>query len=320
MAAGGQLTNAFDSYDVVGDKEDVSELIDDISPTNTPFISNIGSAPATNTYFEWQEDALATAAENHQIEGFDVTTYTAVTATSRIGNWTSIASKDFVVSGTADEIDKYGRSTESGYQAARRALELKRDVETNALANNAAVAGNSTTARETGGLSAFLKTNVDMSATNGVTPVWTSAPTDARSDGTTRTFTEAMLRTVVLSVWEQGGEPTLALLPGAQKQTASAFAGIAAQRYQAPGGKQTTIIAGAEIYLHDFGELMMVPSRFGPSTSVFVVDPEGARRRILRPYQAEVMAKTGDSRKMMFLCEEGLECQEKRHGIIADLA
>ena len=100
MAGAGQLTNVFDSYDVVGMREELSDLIADISPTDTPLMSNIGSAPTGNTYFEWQTDALDAAAQNHQIDGFDVTTYSAVTATGRIGNYTSISEKDFMISGT----------------------------------------------------------------------------------------------------------------------------------------------------------------------------------------------------------------------------
>ncbi len=321
MAAGGQLTNVFDSADLVGAREDLSDLIDDISPTDTPFTSSIGSSPAGNVQFDWQENELAAAAQNHQVQGFDVTTYTAANATARIYNHTSISSKDFVVSGTVDAMRKAGRGEETAYQATLSMKELKRDRETNFLANNATVAPNGATAGETGGLAAFIKTNENRTSTNGAAPDWTSGPTDARSDGELRAFTEAMLRDCVLQVWETGGEPTLALLPGYQKQVASGFAGNAAQRYQAPtdGSRLTTIMNGAEIYMHDFGTLALIPSRFQRGREVFVVDPDGAQRRVLRPSFMKEGASSSDYEARIFICEEGLECQEKRHGIVADL-
>lgn len=321
MAAGGQLTNVFDSADLVGGREDLANFIDNISPTDTPFISSIGSRPAGAETFDWQEQSLDAAAQNHQVQGFDITTYDAANATTRITGNTSISSKDFVVSGTVESKIKAGRGSEIAHQAMLVLKELKRDVETNYLANNATVAANGATAGETAGLEAFLKTNTNISDTDAADPVWSTSPTDTHSDGTNRAFTEALLRDVCLQVWQSGGEPTIALLPGYQKQVAAGFAGNAAQRYQAPtgGGRLTTIMNGAEIYLHDFGELALVPSRFGRDQTVFLVDPDGASRRILRPTFQKEGASSGDYEARIFICEEGLECQEQRHGAVHDL-
>jgi hypothetical protein len=320
MAGAGQLTNVFDSYDAIGIREELSDLISDISPTDTPFISNIGSEDTGNTYFEWQTDALAAAAENHQIDGFDITTYTAVTATARIGNYTSISQKDFMISGTEEATNKAGRASEIAYQATKKGKELKRDLETNYTANNAAVAGDGTTARETGGLLAWLKTNVDKSATNGVDPVWTSAPTDARSGGEARAFTETILKNVMKTCYDAGAEPSMLMLGSFNKQAASAFAGIAAQRYMADRDTPTTIIGAADVYLSDFGTLQIVTNRFQPASAALFIDPDMARRRILRPYRLQELAKTGDADKFMLTCEEGLQIDnEVGHGIAADL-
>ena len=319
MAGAGQLTNVFDSYDVVGMREELSDLIADISPTDTPLMSNIGSAETSNTYFEWQTDSLDSAAQNHNIDGFDITTYSAVTATARIGNYTSISEKDFMISGTEEAVNKAGRASELGYQATKAAKAIKRDVEMNYTANNAAVAGDGSTARETGGLGAWIKTNTDKSATNGADPVWTSAPTGARSDGVERSITESILKTVIKKTWDSGGDPTFVLVGSYLKQAISAFAGIAAQRFMAPAG-QTTIIGAADLYVSDFGTLSIVPSRFTPANVAYVLEPDRIRRRVLRPYAIKEMARTGDAEKRMILCEEGLQVDnEAAHGIAADL-
>lgn len=321
MAGAGQLTNVFDSYDAVGIREELSDLISDISPTDTPFLSNIGSESTGNTYFEWQTDALSAAAQNHQIDGFDITTYSAVTATARIGNYTSILEKDFMISGTEEATTKAGRASEIAYQTTKHAKELKRDQETNLTANNAAVAGNGSTARETGGLLAWLKTNTNISATNGVDPVWTSAPTGARSDGVARAFTETILKDVMKQCYDEGAEPSMLMVGSFNKQAVSAFTGIADQRYMAPGNSATTIIGAADVYLSDFGTLSIVPNRFSPANAGLFIDPDMARRRVLRPYKLTELAKTGDADKFMLTIEEGLQIDnEKGHGIAADLS
>jgi len=320
MAGAGQITNLYDVYDAKGVREELSDLISNVSPTDTPLLSNTGSQPTSNTFFEWQTDALGAAAQNHQIDGFDITTYSAVTATVRMGNYTSISEKDFAVSGTENVVNKAGRGAEVGYLATKAAKELKRDQETNYLANNAAVAGTSSTARETGGLAAFLKTNTDKTATNGADPVWTSAPTGARSDGTERTWTETILKSAVLKAYNSGGDPSMIMVGPYLKQVTSAFAGIAAQRFMAPGSKGTTIIGAADMYMSDFGMLAIVPNRFQPPHYAYVIDLDQIRRRTLRGYQVHTMAKTGDSEKRMILVEEGLQVDnEKAHAIAADL-
>ena len=259
-----QLATTFSTYDQRGMREDLSDLISDISPTETPFQSNIGSEPCSNTFFEWQTDSLASASgSNAQIEGDDLgNTYSAVTATDRIGNYTQILRKSFLISRTEQVVRKAGRADERGYQAAKAAKELKRDWETSLLDNNAAVGGSDTVARETGGLVAFIKTNISSSNTNSVDPVWTSAPTGARSDGTTRAFTETILKVVAKLCYDNGGEPSILMVGSSNKQTVSSFAGIASSRFNTSGNAPVTIIGAADVYVSDFGNLAVVPNRF----------------------------------------------------------
>lgn len=320
MADGAVLTNVFDSYTAVGIREELSDLISMISPTDVPFTSNIGSESCVNTYFEWQTDSLPTAAQSHAIDGFDIATYSATTATSRIGNYTSIANIDFAISGTTEATNRAGRGSELAYQVTRNAKALRRHIEVNYTANNAAVAGDSTTERETGGLPVFLKANVSSSNTNSVDPVWTSAPTGARSDGVERASSEALLKTVIRKVYDSGGDPSMIMVGSVQKQNFSAFAGIAAQRFMAPGAP-TTIVGAADLYVSDFGTLSIVPNRFQPPQYAFVLEPGGIRERVLRDFQIHEMAKTGDAEKRLLLKESGLQVDNQAaHGILADIA
>jgi len=318
-----QLATTFSTYDAKGIREDLSNLISNISPTDTPFMSNVGSEPCSNTYYEWQTDAFAAVSTtNHQIEGDDLgNTYTAVTATSRLGNYTTISRKEFLLSGTEQAVNKAGRASELGYQATKKARELKRDMEAILLDNNAAVAGNDTTARETGGLAAWIKTNTNFYTTDGVDPVWTSAPTGARSDGTTRAFSETILKNVMKETYDSGGNPSILMVGSFNKQAVSAFSGISAHRWQAGSGvKQAAIIGAADIYVSDFGELSVVANRFQRARDAFVLDPEAARLRVLRPFEMHEMAKTGDGEKRMLIVEYGLQVDnEAAHGIAADL-
>ena len=310
-------SNTFLTYSAKGIREDLSNVIYNISPEETPFVSNVGKGSISNVVFDWQTDALAAAAANAQLEG-DETAYDAVTATVRLQNYAQISRKSVIISGTEEKVNKAGRKSELAYQIAKRGAELKRDIEFGCLNNQAAVAGDSTTARQTGSLQAFLKTNTNK-ASDGTDPVYTTIPNDARNDGTQRAFTEAMLKDVIQQVWTEGGMPKMLLVGPYNKTVVSGFAGIAETRIAATN-KPTTIIAAADVYVSDFGAVSIVPSRFQRERDAFVVDPEYASIDYLRPMQTMDMAKTGDADKKLMLAEWGLRVKtEKAHGIIADL-
>ena len=312
------VANTFLTYNAKGIREDLANVIYSISPETTPFVSNVGKGSISNTAFDWQTDALAAAGANAALEGDD-TAFVAVTPTVRLQNYAQISNKNVIISGTEEKVNKAGRKSELAYQIARRGAELKRDIEFIALNGQAAVAGNSTTARTTGSLSAFLKTNTNK-AGDGVDPVYTTIPDDTRTDGTQRDFTEVILKDVIQQVWTEGGMPKILLVGPVNKQKASAFTGIAAQRYNAEGAKASTIVAAADIYVSDFGNVSIVASRFQRERDAFVVDPEYASIDYLRPMQTIDLARTGDAEKRLMLCEWGVRIHtEKAHGIAADL-
>lgn len=314
------VTNTFTRYSAVGIREDLSNVIYNISPEETPFISNISRENVKNTYFEWQTDALdAASSSNAALEGDDISSFSAVTPTSRVGNYTQISRKDVIISGTVESVDKAGRRSELTYQLAKMGAALKRDMESALLANQAAVAGNTTTARRTAGLPAWLTSNTDFGS-GGADPTVGSTPTAARTDGTQRAFTEALLKTVVAEVWTNGGTPKMLMVGSFNKQAASAFSGIATKFRDVPAGQQAQIIGAADVYVSDFGTINIVPNRFQRARDAFIVDPEYASLAILRPIQQMELAKTGDAEKRLMLVEYGLKVSNQAaHGIVADL-
>jgi hypothetical protein len=311
----------YQTYTAVGQRDDLTDVIYNISPTSTPFMSSIGKTKATATFHEWQTDALAAPALGGAVEGADASTMTA-SPTSRIGNRTQIFTKSVSVAGTLEAVDKAGRKSEKAYQMAKVSAELKRNIELTLLSNQVAAVGNSSTARTLGGLQAWLSTNGDF-GTDGVAG---SGGSTARTNGTNRTFTEAILKTVVSEVYTAGGSPKVLMVNPAHKQLVSAFAGIAAQRYMAPSNEPTTIIGAADLYMSDFGVISIVPNIFMNSTNngnetAFVVDPDMAAVAYLRPFETIELAKTGDAEKTQLLAELTLEVKnEAAHGIIADLS
>jgi len=313
----------FQTYQSIGNREDLTDVIYNISPTDTPFMSSVGKTKATAVYHEWQTDALAAAvANNAAVEGADATSLT-VTPTARVGNRTQISTKTVQIAGTQESVDKAGRKSEKAYQLAKASSELKRDMEKTLLSNNVAAAGDSSTARTLGGLQAWLGTNAVLGASGTAG----SGGTTARVSGTDAAFTEAMLKSAVKQAFVQGGNPSVLMVTPTQKQVVSGFAGIAEQRYQAPSNAPTTIVGAADVYLSDFGTLSVVPNRFMTADSgdggevAFVLDPEYAAVAYLRPFQTNELAKTGDSEKTQLLVEYTLEVKnEKAHAIIADLA
>ena len=325
----------FRTFTAIGQREDLSNTIYNIAPTETPVVSSIGKTKATATYHEWQTDNLAAASGAGLLEGADAGG-ASDTPTVRVGNRTQIQGKTVHISGTLDAVDKAGRKTETAYQLAKAGQELKRDMEKTILGNVAQSAGSASAARLLGSIQTWLLTNFVSEGTGGAPagPVGgngTAVRTSAGS-GNYGAFEEGKLKEAVKSCFENGGNPTLLVVPPTQKQAVSAFAGIAAQRFQAPADKQTTIIGAADVYMSDFGTLSVVPDRFmtpdgagdSPVTAsgeqALVLDPTMASIATLRPFESNLLAKSGDSEKHQMLVEYTLQVSnEKAHGIVADL-
>jgi hypothetical protein len=314
------VSNTFLTYSAKGIREDLSNVITNIAPEETPYMSNIGRENVSNSLFEWQTDTLAAAAANAQLEGDDVSSYDAVTATVRLQNYAQISRKTIILSATEEVVNKAGRRSELAYQIAKRGSELKRDQEFVMLNGGIAVAGDSTTARVTASLGAFVKTNTDKQ-TNGADPSYTTLPNNARSDGNVRTFTETILKNVIQKVWTAGGTPKILMCGPVNKQRVSGFSGIASSRFNIDGGaKPATLVGAVDIYVSDFGNVQVIANRFQRERDAWVIDPDYAKMTVLRPYQQVELAKTGDAEKRMLIVEWGHKVTaENAHGLAADL-
>lgn len=310
-----QPAGTFSSYDAIGNSEDLTNLIYDVSPTDTPVLSALPRTKATATNHEWQTDSLAAAsAANAVIEGDDATTDTS-TATTRLGNRTQILDKVAQVTGTQEAVSKAGRKSEMAYQMEKRMKELKRDIEAALTDNGAFVAGNDTTARELAGFPAWLTTNTSFGGGAGADPV--TIGSTARTDGTQRAFTEDLLKAVLQDCFTNGGNPSMAVVGAFNKRKASEFTGSATRMDKSEDKK---LYAAIDVYVSDFGEVKFVPDRFSRARDCLLIDPEFAATAYLRPFDTVDLAKTGDTVRKQILAELTLEMKnEAAHGGVYDL-
>ena len=308
-----QPTNTFDTYDSVGEREDLSDVIYNISPTDTPFLSSAAKTTSTAVLHEWQTDALASASTSNAVIEGDEATLDAVTATTRLSNSCQIMDKTVVITGTQEAVDKAGRASELAYQIAKKAKELKRDMEAQITTNNAEVTGSATAAREMGSLGAWVATN-DVMGTSGTSG---SVGNTARTDGTQRAFTEDLLKSVIKSVWNEGGDPTMIMVGPFNKQKLSGFTGNST-RFDA--GADATLYTSVDVYASDFGQLQVVPNRFSRDRDCYVLDMNYWGIAFLRDFTMHELSKTGDSEKRQLLVEATLESRnEAASGLVADL-
>ena len=314
------FTGTFATYATIGIREDLSNQISNISPEETPILSGSKKGSFATVFTEWQQDSLAAAVStNKQLEGDDITSYTAVVPTVRVGNYAQISRKLLMVSRTDRKVNKAGRGDEYAYQVAKQGKELKRDMEMTWTANQAANAGSATVARATAGLTAWIKSNVSCTVTANSPTGYTSVPNATRTDGVARTATEAMLQSVIQKCWTAGGNPDTVILTAKNKSVFSGFSGIATKYNVLAGEKQGTIYGAADTYVSDFGVVKIVATRFARDTDIFVLDLSLLETAYLDKYQVIPMAKTGDADKAMLLTEWGTKVlNEAGIGLIAD--
>lgn len=311
-------SNTIQSVGRVGNREDLSDIIYNISPTDTPFVSAIGRGSADATYVEWQTDTLVAAnADNYTIQGDDLANESRPN-TTRVGTHTQIFKKVVGTSTTVQAVKQAGRKNEHALQLAKAGKEMKRDMEARFTANKASVAATASVAGQTAGALAWLTTNVSRGS-SGANGGFSAGIVAAATNGTQRAFTETLLKTVIASAWNNGGEPSLAIMSLTQKQTAAAFAGLAQSRRET-GDKKLKIIAGADVYVSDTGEIQLVPDRFCSTRDALIVDPGMWEIAVLDPMKRVPLAKTGLADRDALYTEVALKClNEAGSGVVADL-
>ena len=313
------------TFSAVGIREDLSNIIYNISPTETPFLSGCGRETADNTFFEWQTDLLATAAANRSLEGNDPEAL-AVAEPTRVGNYTQISVKAVQTSGTAEAVDFAGRRSSQAYQLAKRAKEMKRDMEKMLMDNVARNAGAAGTARVTAGLPAWIAANYHTlggapsppglgSASDGN---GTNTATDATDVGT---LTEAGMKTVIAECFDNGGTPDTILVDSGNKQVISALTQTVSElRTAADKAAPASVVAAVDVYVSDFGTFKIIPDRFQRARDCWFIDFDFWAVAYLRPFRTETLAKTGDSIKQMLVAEYGLMSKnQKSSGFLADV-
>jgi hypothetical protein len=332
------FANTQETFDTVGVREDLTDLIYMISPTETPFMMMVGRGTCYSFKHEWQMDKLDAAADNKQIEGHKVAAadIEAVDATVRLVNYTQISDKHISITGTTEVVNKAGRNSELSYQLSKRSKEIKRDLERAMVGvNNASVIGLSGTARESAsvqtqfhaswyqsgpGLSGTHISRGPGSGTPGADGGWDNATGlfDAATDAdATRPLLESQLKGVIQGAWTNGGDPTVIMTGPFNKTVISGFTG-GSTRFDRSEDKR--LVAAIDVYVSDFGEHTVVPNRFQRERDVLVLTPELYKVCYLRPFHQQALAKIGDSEERSLRVEWTLELNNNAgSGIVADL-
>jgi len=303
-------TNAFATYEAIGNREDLSDVIYRIDPTETPFMSGIEKEKATAVLHEWQTQALsAVNTNNAQLEGDDAVA-DSTTATVRLGNICQISRKTPRVTGTQRAVEHAGRDDEMAYQEMLKGLELKRDMEAILVGTNQAKAsGSDTSARKSASVLSWIKSNTSKGAGGGDPAA--ADGTGTRTDGTARVFTEANLKSVLQSIWTAGGKPDIIMTGGFNKQVFSTFTGRSSPIEDA---KTKKITAAVDAYESDFGTLRLAPNRFMRGRDVLALQMDMWAVAYLngRRFVSFPLAKTGDSDWKEILSEYALVARNEK--------
>lgn len=303
-------TNTKLSFSNPRNREEFSDAIYRITPEETPFLGMIGKEKVESIHPEWQTDVLATPnAANAQLQGDDFS-YTALTDTNRVGTYTQISRKEWIVARTAEKTLKAGPQSELGRQRRKKGIELRKDIEAVVLSNQASTAGNATTAPKTGGLPAWLVSNVDRGAT-GANGGFSGGVVTAATNGTQRAFSLAILRNIIIQAYTNGGSPKMLMLSPYAKTVFSGFMSdpsVAPQRMTTSASKQAAIVGAADSYLSDFGLIDVVPNRVmgtaaALARNVFLIDPDMVSLGEFDPIKEITPAVTGDATKKVLITE-----------------
>jgi len=324
------------TYSSVAIREDLSDVIYNIAPMDTPFLSGCAKMSADNTKFEWQTDTITAGGNNRHLEGDDSPDATARSLPTRLDNYTQISRYIAQTSGTDDAVDYAGHGKHQAYMLAKLGKRMKRDMEVMLTQNIVKAAGDATSGRQTAGIPAWLNTS-HVAGGSGGSPTAGSLGTTAMVNNTsTAACTEANIKATIKEAYDAGGQPDIMLVPSVVKQTISGLASVGSgsvslgipPRNDVSGKGGATAIAAVDVYVSDFGSFKIIPDRNlaadGPGSvaaNVFFLDMDYWGVAWLRPFQTVTMAKTGDSTKQMLLGEYGLVSKnEKASGILASVS
>jgi hypothetical protein len=281
-------------------REDLSDLITDISPTATPFISNIGRTKANAVLHEWMRDSLASAAANAAIEGDELTGSVTASSGTRLSNYCQILRKSVIVSGTQEVVRKAGKGSEIAFAVAKLTKEIARDLEYAALQNTQSVTGDATTARQMKGAAGWVTSNATDKGTGTVTA------------------TQSDINLAAQQCWTAGGKPDMIICGGFNKRTISSFTTGVTKNLDA---RDKRLVFAVDVYETDFGVMKVMPDHFVATDDIFLFQSDLWKLAYLRPLRVEDLAKTGDADKKLLVTEVTLECAaEDGNGYVYDTA
>lgn len=320
------VTNTFVSTSSNTNKEQLSDVVSRITPEDTPIYSMIPKGKLTGTHPEWSIDELDAPGDNAQAEGDDYT-FSATDSPEKVGNYSQIFRKSWVLSATQEASDDAGKVLKRKEQKLKKAIALRKDVEFSIVSNTASVDG---TTRRSGGLPSWIETNVSRGSggSNGGFNTGTKL-TVAATNGTQRAFSKTLLDTTMQAVYTSGGNAGHLFVSPYVKSVFVTFmsdSNVASFRYAvSQGGKQNTIVATADIYEGPFGKVMVHPNRVmttaATARNAFLIDSDLVSFDWLRKMQEDKnVAKTGDADKGVIIGEGALRVKnEAGLGIIADI-
>jgi len=317
-----KVTNAFDTYTSKGNREDLSDVIYNISPEETPFVSMAGKRSVSSTLFEHQTESLPAVSTTAQLEG-DTIAAAAANNTVRNSNQCQILYRSAAVTGTEAAINRAGVADAMAHQLSIMSRALKRDVEKLMLGNSVVNTGAAGTARTTAGILAKLATNIDKHS-GGTNPTAAQAAvgSTARSDGTARAATETLLKAVLKLCFDNSGDaPNQILCSSANKQKLSTFSGRAsATQVVALPSKADEVQANVSVYIGDFGTYAIQADRFiRGDKDILLINPEYVKIAQLRAFETQEIGRTGDALGKYIIWEGGLQVDnELAHGLLAD--
>jgi hypothetical protein len=316
------ISNTVLTTAAVGNREELDNFVSMITPTDTPIYTLAGKEKAESKHPEWEYEDLDTPADNAQPEGNEYD-FDAVTAPTRVGNYTQIFTKTFLFSGTQQAVDNAGPAEKRAHELMKKGKALRKDIEFSIVSN---VASTNTDPRRSGGLPTWLTTNVSRDA-GGANGGFSNGVTTVETTGTLRAWTKAQTDTVLQSIYNQGGDVTTVVVSPYNKGVFATFmsdSNVASFRYAAGKGTNT-IIGTADIYEGPLGTVKVVPNRVMAGSAaiarrVYAIDPSMVKWKSLRPIQEDKVAKTGDAEKGVLIAEGTLKIvNEKGLGVIADV-
>lgn len=307
-------TNTLQTYQSANNAENVTEIVMNIDPIDTPTLTLAKKTTAEATYTQWPIESLsAVDAANANIEGDDATVDASTTPTL-VGNHTQLMDKVASVTTTQNAIKKYGVKNEMAKQMAKKAKELKRDMETTMMLNQARVVGAAGTAQRMRSMGSWLTTNVSRGATGA-----NGSATTAATDGTQRPFTEALFRALVVTAITNADElPSVVMAgPANRANLSTQLSGNSTRFYELKDGE---LNASISVYRSDYGALKLVMNRFQRERDMWLLNPDYVAVRTLEPLQSIDLARTGLTEKKQIWTNFTLEVgNEKAHAVLADL-